>query len=90
MARLQTEERGHDSLFPELDPYWSEGGLPPDCLPLGHYPSYDLVFLIVRGDLRGMIWCAADNGIPELDNQGKPFDFLGWFEDVLLGMSGPE
>lgn len=90
MALLQTEKRGRDSLFPELDPYWGDGELPPGCLPLGHYPSYDLVFLIVSGDLRGMVWCAVDNGVPELDKQGKPFDFLGWFEDVLLGMTGPE
>ena len=90
MARLQTEERGKDSLFPELNDYWDEGELPPGCLPLGRYPSYDLVFLIVSGNLHGMVWCAVDNGIPERGRQGKPFDFLGWFEDTLLELSGPE
>jgi SMI1 / KNR4 family (SUKH-1) len=90
MARLQTEERGDDSLFPELNAYWDEGELPPGCLPLGRYPSYDLAYLIVSGELRGMVWCAVDGGIPELDRQGKPFDFLGWFEDTLLELSRPE
>lgn len=90
MAQLQTEERRDDSLFPELHDYWDEGALPPGCLPLGRYPSYDLVYLIVSGELRGMVWCTVDNGIPELDRQGNPFDFLGWFEDTLLDLSRPE
>jgi hypothetical protein len=88
MARLRTEGRGDDPfLFPELSEYWEEGW-PPGCLRLGHYPSYDSVYLVVSGDLYGMVWCAVDGGVPELDQQGKPFDFLGWFEDVLLEMIG--
>jgi hypothetical protein len=86
MQQLQVEERESDSLFPELDIYWDEGAMPPGCLPLGHYPSYDMVFLIVSGDLRGMVWCDVDSGIPELDRQDKPFDFLGWFEDAMVEM----
>lgn len=90
MVQLRAEKRGSGSLFPELDTYWDEEVLPPGCLQSGHYPSYDLVFLVVSGDLRGMVWCAVDHGVPECDKQGKPFDFLGWFEDTLLEISGLE
>jgi hypothetical protein len=57
-------------------------------LLLGHYPSYDFVYLIVSGDLHGMVWCAVDKGVPELGQQDRPFDFLGWFEDTLLDLIG--
>lgn len=86
MAQLHAEGRGDDSLFPELDEYWEEG-VPPGCLWLGHYPSYDMLFLIVSGELHGMVWCAVDNGVPELDHQGNPFDFLSWFEVTLLDLT---
>jgi hypothetical protein len=85
MAQLRTEGRPEDGiLFPELRERLEEG-LPPGCLLLGRYPSYDRVFLVVTGELRGMVWCAVSHGVPELDRQGQPFDFLGWFEDTLLG-----
>jgi hypothetical protein len=90
IARLQTEGGGNDLLFPELHDHGEEGALPPGCLPMGRYPSYDPVYLIVSGDLHGMVWCVVDGWRPELDRQDKPFDFLGWFEDTLLDLSGPE
>jgi hypothetical protein len=87
MAQLEAEERGDDPLlFPELSIYW-EDDLPPGCLLFGHYPSYDMLFLIVSGDLRGMVWCAVAGGVPEIDHQRTPFDFLGWFEDTLLDLT---
>lgn len=75
------------SLFPELSQFW-EDGLPPGCLLLGHYPSFDRVLLVVTGELRGMVWNSVYHGIPELDQQGKPYDFLGWFEVALSDLSG--
>lgn len=89
MAQLKIEGRGNDALFPELSQYWEEG-MPPGCLWLGHYPSYDFVYLIVSGELSGMVWCAVDDGVPELNSQGNPFDFLEWFEDTLLDLSKSE
>jgi hypothetical protein len=87
MAQLEAEGRGDDPLlFPELSIYW-EDDLPPGCLLFGHYPSYDMLFLIVSGDLRGMVWCAVAGGVPEINHQRTPFDFLGWFEDTLLDLS---
>jgi hypothetical protein len=84
MAQLRAEGRPEDGiLFPELREHLEEG-LPPGCLLLGRYPSYDRVFLVVTGELRGMVWCAVSQGVPELDRQGQPLDFLGWFEDTLL------
>lgn len=90
MAQLQTEGRVDGPLFPELsvDDYWDGGDFPPGCLPVGRYPSYDSVFLVVSGNLHGMVWCQLHDGTPELDRQGKPFDFLDWFEDALMELSG--
>ena len=86
MAHLRAEERGDDPLlFPELSASWEEGW-PPGCVRLGHYPSYDSVYLIVSGDLYGMVWCGVDGGIPELDRHSQPLDFLGWFEATLLDL----
>jgi hypothetical protein len=87
LAQVAAVGRGDDPLFPELGAYWEEGEVPPGSVPVGHYPSYDLVFLVVSGELHGMIWCAVDGEIPELDRQGKPFDFLSWFEDTLLDLT---
>jgi hypothetical protein len=92
MAQPQTEGGRYEPPFPELrkDPEKSEDWeeLPPGCLPLGRYPGYDPLYLIVSGDLRGTVWCGVEGWVPELDRQGKPFDFLGWFEDALLDLSG--
>jgi hypothetical protein len=86
MAQLRAEGRPTGSaLFPELVGHLEEG-LPPGCLPLGHYPSYDRLFLVVTGELRGTVWCAVSGGVPEIDRQGNLFDFLGWFEDTLLDL----
>ncbi len=76
------------SLFPDLSQFW-EDGLPPGCLQLEHYPSFDRVLLVVTGELRGMVWNSVYDGLPELDQQGKPYDFLSWFEAALLDLSGP-
>jgi hypothetical protein len=41
--------------------------------------------MVVAGELRGTIWTAVDEGVPECDrSSGEPFNFLSWFEDVLL------
>jgi hypothetical protein len=93
--RAQPRKEGgtYESPFPELNEYPEEGEYwdepLPGCLHLGRYPSYDSVYLIVSGDLRGTVWCPAGGcWVPELDPQGKPFDFLGWFEDALADLSG--
>lgn len=87
IARLQTEGREHEALFPQLGSYWEEEGRFPGCLILGHYPSYDFVFLVVTGELRGTVWCAVDGGVPELDREWRPRDFLSWFEDTVLDLN---
>jgi SMI1 / KNR4 family (SUKH-1) len=86
MARLHTEGRSALPLFPELNDYGED--LPPGCLPLGRYPSYDPVYLIVSGDLRGSVWCVVVDWVVEINRQEQLFDFLGWFEDTLLELSG--
>lgn len=86
MAQLQAEGRSDDALFPELSQY----DIPPGCLILGHYPSYDTIFLVVSGELYGTVWCAVESGVPELDPQETPFDFLSWFEDTVSELSRAE
>ncbi|HLW03902.1 MAG TPA: SMI1/KNR4 family protein [Ktedonobacterales bacterium] len=88
IARLQTEGRSANPLFPELWEQWKGEDLPPGCLPLGHYPSYDPLFLIVNGDMRGTVWCIVADCVVEINDQYQPFDFLGWFEDTLLELVG--
>lgn len=82
-------DEGNPYLFPELNPSW-EKGLPPGCLEVGRYPSYDMVFLVVTGELRGTVWNNVYQGVPEIDRQRKPFDFLSWFEDTLLELMESE
>jgi uncharacterized protein (TIGR02996 family) len=74
--------RGRD-LFPELDTYPEREIQPPGCLVVARYPSYDEVSLVVTGELRGSLWCAA-GWWPEFNAQGEQLDFLSWFEDTLL------
>jgi hypothetical protein len=84
MAQLRAEGRPRETiLFPELAAYLKEG-MPPGCLGIGQYPSYDRVFLVITGELSGMVWCAVSGGVPEFDAAEKLFDFLSWFEDTLL------
>lgn len=90
IARPRTKGEKDELPFPELNEGIddSEDWKEPGCLQLGHYPSHDPVYLIVSGDLRGTVWCFVEGWIPELDRQRKPFDFLGWFEDALVDLSG--
>jgi uncharacterized protein (TIGR02996 family) len=86
--RAQIQDRnwsgGLTTLFPELEPFWEEEQFP-GCLMLGHYPSYDGLFLVLTGELPGTIWCTVSWGVPEkIQRNGEPHDFLTWFEDVLL------
>jgi uncharacterized protein (TIGR02996 family) len=74
-------------LFPELDEYDSERP-PPGCLWVGSYPSSDPVFLVVSGEQRGTVWGLAGWWVPEHDPLGDQFDFLSWFESVLLEARG--
>lgn len=86
MAQLHTEGRKALPLFPELNAY--RKGVTPGCLALGRYPSYDPLYLIVNGDLRGTVWCIVGDWVVEISRQdSKPFDFLGWFEDALVELS---
>ena len=77
-------------MFPELEVIWKQvrRGQVPGKLGLGQYPGGDGVFLVVTGELRGMVWCDANYGIPEMQNDGEPHDFLSWFEYVLLDARG--
>jgi uncharacterized protein (TIGR02996 family) len=79
-ASGQPARRG---LFPELDEYDSERP-PPGCLYVGSYPSSDPVFLVVTGGQRGTVWGLAGWWVPEHEPLGDQFDFLTWFESVLL------
>jgi uncharacterized protein (TIGR02996 family) len=79
-APAQPANRG---AFPELDEYASERP-PPGCLWVGTYPSADAVFLVVTGEQRGTVWCRAGWWVPEHNPIGDQFDFLSWFESVLL------
>jgi hypothetical protein len=88
MARLRIEGRSALPLFPELNEYRED--LPPGCLRLGHYPSYDPLYLIVSGDLRGTVWCFVVEWVVEINRQIETFDFLGWFEDTLLELAGSD
>jgi hypothetical protein len=90
MARPTPERKGppfpkYEPPFPELNGDWeNDDRYPQGCLQVGRYPSYDAVYLIVSGEVHGTLWCTAGgNWVPETDRQSKPFDFLGWFEDVL-------
>jgi uncharacterized protein (TIGR02996 family) len=88
LDRVRLEGRASvDSLFPELEPFWEgpwQMSPGPGCLALGRYPSYDGLFLVVTGELRGTVWCAVDGGVPEVRRSGEPHTFLTWFEDTLL------
>jgi hypothetical protein len=85
LTRLRTEGReACPELLPELKACAQEGWPLPGCLHFGVYPGGDQVFMVTTGELRGTIWTAVDDGVPECDRSGKPFHFLSWFEDVLL------
>lgn len=56
----------------------------PGCLQFGRYPSYDALFLVLTGKLRGSVWCSAYLSAPECQRNGMPHDFLTWFEEILL------
>jgi uncharacterized protein (TIGR02996 family) len=73
---------GNARFYPELDAY-QEGIQPPGCLEVARYPSYDPLSLVVTGELRGSLWCAA-GWWPEFNRRGEQLDFLSWFEDTLL------
>jgi uncharacterized protein (TIGR02996 family) len=79
--------RGRE-LFPELNNDEADEGRPPGCLVVARYPSYDEVSLVVTGELRGSLWCAA-GWWPEYNVQGEQLDFLSWFEDTLLECMDP-
>ena len=79
------DERFDEPFFAQLEPFADEEA-PPGCLNLGHYPSYDWLFLVVRGELAGTVWCRVREGIPELDQQRRPLDFLQWLEVALLDL----
>jgi hypothetical protein len=84
MAIPRRERSGDDAyLFPELRQYANEE-IPPGCLLVARYPSWEGIFLVVTGELRGTVWMVVEWETPEVDRQEQPFDFLGWFEDVLL------
>lgn len=72
-------EKKQEFLFYELEAYW-EDGIFPGCLHFGMYPGGDGVFMVVKGELQGTIWCAISGGLPDK----SPHNFLSWFEDVLL------
>ena len=74
-------------LFPELEPIWEADDQPTGCLVFGHYPSYDSLFLVTAGDLRGSLWCGVCYGIPETKG-GEFVGFLDWFADVLAEFEG--
>jgi len=85
---LSTEGRPNDGvLFPELQPIWEADDQPPGCVVFGHYPSYDSLFLVTAGDLRGSVWCGVSGGIPETKG-GEFVGFLDWFADVLAEFEG--
>jgi hypothetical protein len=85
MAIPRREWSGDDAyLFPELRQYANEE-IPPGCLFVARYPSWESIFLVVTGELRGTVWVrVGGEELPEVDRQEQPFDSLGWFEDVLL------
>jgi hypothetical protein len=84
MAIPLRERSGDDQyLFPELRQYANEE-IPPGCLLVARYPSWESIFLVVTGELRGTVWMRLEWETPEVDRQEQPFDVLGWFEDVLL------
>lgn len=87
MAIPRRERSGDDAyLFPELRQHEAEDEeIPPGCLFVARYPSWESVFLVVTGELRGTVWVVVGGeAIPEVDRHEQPFDSLGWFEDVLL------
>lgn len=86
--RLTTEGRPDDGvLFPELGPIWEADGQLPGCVVFGHYPSYDSLFLVTTGDLRGSVWCGVCCGVPEM--KGDEFvGFLDWFAKALAEFEG--
>ena len=88
LDQLNTEARPDNGiLFPELQPIWDADAQPTGCLVFGHYPSYDSLFLVTAGDLRGSLWCRVFYGIPEM--KGNEFlGFLDWFADVLAEFEG--
>lgn len=86
--QLKVEGRPNDGvLFPELELIWEADDEPTGCVVLGHYPSYDSLFLVTAGDLRGSLWCGVCYGIPETKN-GEFVGFLDWFADVLAEFEG--
>src|SRR5262249_16993844 len=77
MRRLEVEGRPADGvLFPELEPFWQEeeeedeAQPPAGCVFFGRYPSYDPLFLVTAGDLRGSVWCLVGHAVPEVDRSG--------------------
>jgi hypothetical protein len=74
-------------LFPELERIWEADDQPAGCLMVGHYPSYDPLFLVTAGDLQGSLWCGVCCGIPE-SKHGELVGFLDWFADVLAEFEG--
>ena len=86
LGLLRTEGwAGCPELLPELAAFGKEGPPLPGCLDFGMYPGGDQVFMVITGELRGTIWTAVDDGVPECDpSSWEPFNFLSWFEDVLL------
>jgi hypothetical protein len=86
--QLKVEGRPDDGvLFPELEPIWEADDHPMGCLVFGHYPSYDSLFLVTAGDLRGSLWCGVCYGIPETKG-GEFVGFPDWFADVLAEFEG--
>jgi len=87
--RLRQRSAEYDSdeasFLPELDECWENGDPPPGCLAVARYPSYDVVSLVVNGELRGSLWCGVAGWRPEFSRHGDP-DFLTWFEDTLLDL----
>jgi len=88
MAIPLRERKGDEYLFPELRQYADEE-VPPGCLKVARYPSWERVFLVVTGELRGTVWNIVEWETPEVDPHEQPFDFLGWLEEALLEMLEP-
>src|SRR5262245_58518969 len=62
------------SFLPELSELQEDGWPLPGCLHFGLYPGGDQVFMVLNGEVRGTIWTAVDDGVPECDRKtGEPF-----------------
>ncbi|MEL6344176.1 MAG: SMI1/KNR4 family protein [Myxococcota bacterium] len=77
-------------IFPEFSHAWDEEeeAYPPGCLWIGRYPSFDSLFLVTSGELRGTVWCGVDGGLPERAPDGTPMTFVPWLIDAYQELCG--